>query len=84
MKIYRKNPNKTAESIVNEICNNGNAITVEISKAAYDWLYMNANSLANLVEELLSDRLGGEYYVVITREKDYDYSMHIECNKVNG
>ena len=84
MRIYRKNPNKTAENIVNEIYVNGDNITVEISKAAYDWLYLNANLLANLVEELLSDRLGGEYYVVITREKDYDYSMHIECNKVNG
>jgi len=84
MKIYRKNVNKTAESIVNKICNNGDVIIVEISKAAYDWLYMNAGSLANLVEKLLSDRLGGEYYVVINREKDYDYSMHVEWYKVNN
>ena len=32
MKIYRKNVNKTAESIVNKICNNGDVIIVEISK----------------------------------------------------
>lgn len=83
--IYKSNPNKTAQSIVDSICNNKKNITVGISKDGYDWLYMNANSLAHLVEELLADRLGGEYYVVITREKEYgEYIMHVEYNEVTN
>lgn len=85
MRVYQKNLNKTAESIVNEILRYDGlyGMSFDISKAAYDWLYMNANSLASLVEEVLSDKLGGEYYVVVERYMDNgDYSMHVEYNKV--
>ena len=81
MRIYTKNLNKTAESIVSSIINGTKGF--KISKAAYDWLYMNANSLSSLVEELLSDKLGGYYYVVIDREKRFgEYWMYVDYNEV--
>ena len=82
MKIYSTNLNKTAQAVVSELKNGGNFRTY-VSKQAYDWLQMNANSLASLVEELLNDELGCENYVVITREKENGLCyMAVECNKV--
>jgi hypothetical protein len=79
MRIYRKDANRTANAIAEVIKKSELWGTSErISKEAYDWLYMNANSLAQLVEELLND----DYTVWIEREKEYgEYGMHIEWRR---
>lgn len=86
MRFYKKDLNKTAEYIISTILGyEGVAMSFDISKDAYDWLYLNANSLANLIEELLNDKLGKKHYVVVHRYKDDygDYSMYVEFNEIN-
>lgn len=89
MRIYRKNLNKTAESIVGlikegkdaKIAPNGMEFIYELtSYEAYRWLKMNANPLAELVEELLDDK----YKVVITPNygERVDCGMYIEWKMV--
>lgn len=68
MKFYMKNANRTASAIANEIKQSDSwGFRANISKQAYKWLDMNANSLAHLVEDLLEDK----YHIVITRGKEY-------------
>ena len=80
MRVYQKDANRTANAIAELIKKSNEVATDErISKGAYDWLYMNANSLASLVEKLLDyTRI-----VAITREKEYgEYFIHIEWYRV--
>lgn len=68
MKIYMKDANRTASAIANEIKQSDSwGFRENISKQAYKWLDMNANSLASLAEELLD----GKYHIVIGRGKEY-------------
>lgn len=81
MKIYMKDANRTASAIANEIKQSDSwGFKENISKEAYKWLDMNANSLASLVEELLD----GKYYIVITRGKEYgECYIQVEWHDVN-
>lgn len=80
MRIYQKDANRTANAIAEVIKKSDKYGTDErISKDAYYWLYQNANSLAELVEELLDYK----YAVWIDERKEYgEYYMHIEWNMV--
>ena len=82
MKIYKKNPNRTAQEIANEIKKNDRyGFGDTITKEGYDWLYMHANSLAQLVEELLDNK----YYVSIGRGKEYgEYEIQVEWREIDS
>lgn len=75
MRVYKKDMDKTANTIAEIIKKSDEVATYErISKETYDWLYMNANPIAYMVEKLLNHR----YVVGITREKENgEYFMHI-------
>lgn len=76
-----KDANRTASAIANEIKQSDSwGFRANISKEAYKWLDMNANSLASLVEELLD----GKYYIVITRGKEYgECYIQVEWHSTN-
>ena len=82
MRIYKKNPNRTAQEIANEIKKSDRyGFWDTITKEGYDWLYMHANSIAQLVEELLDNK----YYIVITREKDNGlYTINVQWNEIDS
>lgn len=81
MRVYQKDINRTANAIA-EVIKRDKVATQDyerISKGAYDWLYMNANSLASFVEKLLDYTS----IVAITREKEYgEYFMRIDWYRV--
>jgi hypothetical protein len=88
MKIFRQNPNRTAQEIADNIkakefeisLTKGKRKIIEsITYQGYDWLVINRTSLAELVEELLD----GKYSVEITMSYcgKQDCYMHIEWNE---
>lgn len=81
MKMYMKDANRTASAIANEIKQSDSwGFKENISKQAYKWLEMNANSLAHLVEDLLEEK----YHIVITRGKEYgECYIQVEWHSAN-
>lgn len=79
--MYMKDANRTASAIANEIKQSDSwGFKENISKQAYKWLEMNANSLAHLVEDLLEEK----YHIVITRGKEYgECYIQVEWHSAN-
>lgn len=67
MRIYRKNPNKTAQEIAELIKRaDKNVFEKKISKEAYKWLTIeNMKSLAKMVEEIFD----GKFHIIVGSDK---------------